>query len=60
MSRIEENEKLITQLDQISKDNPTGPFQQIIALQVGTIASVLADISKSLAILADKVESEET
>lgn len=37
---------------------PTGTYEEMLAFQLGTIATMLTDISKSLAILADKAESE--
>ena len=38
---------------------PTGTYEEMVAFQLGTIATMLADISKSLAILADKAQGSE-
>lgn len=59
MTRLEENTMLIAKTVKIAKRNPTGSYEQMVTFQLSTIAAMLADISKSLAILADKVESEE-
>ena len=58
MKRIEENQKVIDEMMEISKCNPTGTYEQMVALHLGMIVMMLADISKSLAVVADKAESE--
>lgn len=58
MSNIQE----ICDIDEMSKRvkcNPTGTYEEMVTFQLGAIATMLADISKSLAILADKAESED-
>lgn len=59
MTRLEENGKLVDAVNKIVEQNPTGTYQEMVSLQLGTIATMLTDISKSLAILAHKAESEE-
>lgn len=59
MKRLEENEKIVHIVNKIVEQNPTGTYQEMVTLQLGVIATMLSDISKSLAILANKAESEE-
>lgn len=59
MTRLEENEKIVHIVNKIVEQNPTGTYQEMVTLQLGVIATMLSDISKSLAILANKAESEE-
>lgn len=58
MARLEENRAIIDEMSKIAKCNPTGTHEEMVTFQLGAIATMLADISKSLAILADKAESE--
>lgn len=60
MSRVEENKELVEVMTNLAKEKPSGTFEEITNFQLGTIATMLGDISKSLAILADKAESEES
>ena len=59
MTRVKENGMLIDKMTELAKSNPTGTYEKMVLFQLGTIASMLADISKSLAILADMAESED-
>lgn len=59
MTRVEENVKIIKKMVERMEEKPTGTYEEMVAFQLGTIATMLTDISKSLAILADKAESEE-
>lgn len=59
MTRLEENEKVMELINERAKSKPTGTYEELVAFQLGTIATMLADISKSLAILANKAESED-
>lgn len=59
MKRLEENEMFINEAIKRAESKPTGNYEEMVAFQLGLIASMLADISKSLAILADKSEVEE-
>ena len=59
MTREEENKLVIEEMGRRSERKPTGTYEEMVTFQLGAIASMLADISKSLAILADKAEGEE-
>lgn len=58
MKRQEENGILIEFMTKEAKEKPEGTYEEMVTFQLGTISTMLADISKSLAIIADK-ESEE-
>ncbi len=59
MTRVEENKNVIDGMIKMSGQKPTGTYEEMVTFQLGVIATMLADISKSLAILANKAESEE-
>lgn len=59
MTRVEENGIVINEMAQRKERKPFGTYEEMVAFQLGAIATMLADISKSLAILAAKAESEE-
>mgnify|MGYP007022401759 CR=1 FL=1 len=58
MTRLEENKMVIEEMTEIAKRKPTGTYEEMVSFQLGAIASMLADISRSLAVIADNVESE--
>ena len=58
MTRLEENKIVVNEMVKRSESNPTGTYEEVVTFQLGAIATMLTDISKSLAILANKVESE--
>lgn len=58
MTRLEENRMVIDEMIKRAERKPIGTYEEIVSFQLGTIASMLADISKSLAVIADKAESE--
>lgn len=58
MTRLEENGLVIDEMTKRAKSNPTGTYEEMVLFQLGVIATMLADISKSLAILADQTETE--
>ena len=58
MARIEENKMVIESIAKEAARTPAGSYNEMVMLHLGAICGTLADISKSLAILADKVESE--
>lgn len=60
MTRLEENKLVIDEMVGRTERKPTGTYEEMVVFQLGVIATMLADISKSLAIIADKAESEET
>lgn len=57
MNRVEENKITIDFMAEKAKETPSGTFEQMTAWHLGTIGTILADISKSLAMIADKVAS---
>lgn len=59
MMRLEENKMIVNKMVEVAKGNPAGTYEEMVTFQLGTIATMLADISKSLAILADKAERSE-
>ena len=59
MTRCEENRMVVNEMTKRAKLQPTGTYEDMVAFQLGAIASMLTDMSKSLAILADKAKSEE-
>ena len=58
MTRIKENGIVIDEMNKRAECNPTGTYEEMVAFQLGVIATMLTDMSKSLAILADKAESD--
>ena len=59
MKRLEENIFVIDEMIKREDLKPSGTYEEMVVFQLGTIATMLADISKSLAVIADKAESEE-
>ena len=59
MTRLEENQIVIDTMIEGMRSKPSGTYEEMVTFQLVTIASMLADISKSLAILAHKAESED-
>ena len=57
MTRVEENKRIIKKMLEELVKKPYGTSEEMVSFQLGTIATMLTDISKSLAILADKAES---
>lgn len=58
MTRLEENKKVIEEMTGRAERKPTGTYEEMVVFQLGVIATMLADISKSFAVIADKTESE--
>lgn len=58
MTRLEENQLIINSIIEGAKSKPSGTYEELVIFNLGAIATTLTDISKSLAILADKAESE--
>lgn len=58
MNRQEDNRKVIDFMLKEAEAKPKGTYEEMAIFQLGAIATMLADISKSLAIIADKAESE--
>lgn len=59
MTRLEENVMIVNEMNKRAELKPTGSYEEMVTFQLGVIATMLADISKSLAIFADNAESEE-
>lgn len=59
MTRLEENKIFVDILTERAESQSTGTYEQMVTFQLGAIATMLVDISKSLAILADKAERSE-
>lgn len=59
MTRLEENTIVIDEITKKVKSKPIGTYEEIVTFQLGTIATMLSDISKSLAIIADKANGGE-
>lgn len=58
MTRLEQNKMVIDEIVKETERKPTGTYNEMMMLHLGAIVGVLADISRSLAIIADKAESE--
>lgn len=58
MNRVEENKKLREFMTNLAKEKPSGTFEEMTVFQLGTIATMLTDISKSLAMIVDIKSSE--
>ena len=56
MTRLEENGVTIDRMTKLAKQKPSGTYEEMVSFQLGVIATMLSDISRSLAILADKAE----
>lgn len=59
MTRLEENGSVIEEMTKRAKEKSTGTYEELVTFQLGVIATMLADISRSLAVLADRAESED-
>lgn len=59
MTRLLENKMVVEEMTKRAKQKPNGTYEEMVSFQLGVIVTMLADISKSLAILADKAESED-
>ena len=60
MTRIEQNAIMIDAIAQEVKRKPEGTYHEMVSFQLGAISTMLADISRSLAVIADKAESEDS
>ena len=56
MTRLDENKILIEKVTERTERKPTGTYEEMVTFQLGVIATMLADISKSFAVIADKAE----
>ena len=58
MTRVEENKMVVAEMEKKSESIPNGTYEEVTAFQFGVIATMLTDISKSLAVIADGEESK--
>lgn len=54
MSRSKENREVIDFMNNLADNKREGTFEEMVVFSLGGIATLLADISKSLAVIADK------
>lgn len=59
MTRYEENKIVVNEMNKRTEYKPAGTYEEMVVFSLGAIATMLADISKSLAIVADKAERSE-
>jgi hypothetical protein len=59
MTRLEENKMRIEKMLEEAERKSTGTYEEMVIFHLGAIASMLVDISTSLAVIAGKEESEE-
>ena len=58
MSRVEINEAVLKNIQSLSDDHLEEPFEQMVVVQMGLEIGILADISRSLAVIADALTEE--
>lgn len=56
--RVKENAALLSIIIDSNKIKAKGTSEELTCWHLGTIASLLSDISKSLAVIADKLDKE--
>lgn len=54
MNRKEANKQIIDFMAEKAENKPEGTYEEMVTFQLGAIATMLADISRSLAVIADK------
>lgn len=59
MTRTEENNHVVSVMTKRAEEKPVGTFEEMTVFQLGVIATMLGDISKSLAIIADGCRGED-
>ncbi len=59
MKRIEGNQRVMDEMVKRTNSKQSGTYEEMVVFQLGVIGTMLADISKSLAVIADKAESAE-
>jgi hypothetical protein len=59
MNRTEENKDVVRVMTNRAKMQSEGTFEEVMCFQLGVLATMLADISKSLAMIADKGENKD-
>lgn len=56
MTRVEENKDVVSKMIKRAEQKPGGTYEEMVTFHLGTIATMLTDISKSLAVLADNAD----
>lgn len=56
MTRVEENKIIVDKMIKRAAQKPSGTYEEMVTFHLGTIATMLTDISKSLAALADNTD----
>lgn len=56
MTRVEENKDVVSKMIKRAEQKPSGTYEEMVTFHLGTIATMLTDISKSLAVLADNAD----
>lgn len=56
MTRVEENKIIVDKMIKRAAQKPSGTYEEMVTFHLGTIATMLTDISKSLAVLADNTD----
>lgn len=59
MSRAEQTGRVMEYLSKKTEEKPEGTFEEMTVWHLGTIGTILADISVSLAVIADSMSREE-
>ena len=59
MSRVEQVGKLMELISKKTKEKPEGTFEEMTVWHLGTIGTILADISVSLAVIADSMSKKD-
>lgn len=59
MTREQQIKKLSEIMAEKAKNKPSGTYEEMVTFQLAAMASMLTDIAKSLAVIADKVERED-
>lgn len=57
MGRVKENKIMVEHFAKSAMETGSGTYEEMVAWQLGAMNSFLVDISKSLAIIADKMAS---
>ena len=57
-NRVKENTELLSVIIENNKKKQKGTSEELTCWHLGTIASLLTDISVSLAVIADKLDKE--
>lgn len=58
MSRVDENKDIIIHFAEEAIKTGSGTYEEMVSWQLGTMNAFLVDISKSLAVIADKMAQE--